>query len=103
MEAEQAQQVGFYFGVIFGSLLVGMILGLIPWFYGRHRGMNGVASAGMLACVVGQFLFGLRASLPLAVVFAIAIAVLPAPKKKKRRTDPARNLAPRPPRAPYEV
>ena len=102
MDPQQAQQTGFWFGVVFTALLVGMICGLIPWFFGRHRGMNGVASAGMLACVVAGFVAGLIGAVPTALVFAIVIAVLPAPKKKTRaRGD--RDMAPRTPWEPYEV
>ena len=102
MDAQQAQQAGYWFGVIFGALVVGMICGLLPWFLGRRRGHPGVAAAGMLACVVGGFLFGLIGAVPTALVFAIVIALLPAPKKKVRARA-GRSLAPRTPSAPYEV
>jgi ABC-type Mn2+/Zn2+ transport system permease subunit len=102
MDAQQAHQAGYWFGVVFGALMVGMLCGLLPWFLGRWRGHPGVAAAGMLACVVGGFLFGLIGAVPTAVVFAIVIALLPAPKKRVRARDDW-DLAPRTPRAPYEV
>jgi hypothetical protein len=75
------------------ALLAGMICGLLPWFLGRKRGHPGVASAGMVACIV---------AVPTAIVFAIVIALLPAPKKEKK-PESSRSLAPRMPSAPYEV
>jgi MFS family permease len=102
MDAQQAQQAGYWFGVVFAALLVGMLCGLIPWFFGRRRGHPGVAAAGMLTCVVAGFIGGLIAAVPTALVFAIVIALLSAPKKKVR-AGAGPSLAPRTPRAPYEV
>jgi MFS family permease len=102
MDAQQAQQAGYWFGVVFAALLVGMLCGLIPWIFGRRRGHPGVASGGMLACVVAGFIGGLIGAVPTALVFAIVIALLPAPKKKVR-PGAGRSLAPRTPSAPYEV
>jgi hypothetical protein len=101
MDAQQAQQTGYWFGVVFGSLVVGMICGLVPWYFGRRRERPGVGSAGMLACVVMGFLLGLLGAVPTALAFTIVIALLPAPKKK--RVGSPRSLAPRTPSAPYEV
>jgi hypothetical protein len=102
MDEQQAYQTGFWFGLVFMALLAGMICGLLPWFLGRKRGHPGVASAGMVACVVAGFLRGLIAAVPTAIVIAIVIALLPAPKKKKKPGS-GRSLAARTPSAPYEV
>ena len=102
MEDQQAYQVGFFFGFIFVRFLIGFLCGLIPWFYGRHRGMNGVASGGMLVCTIAGFLAGLIGAVPTAVVFAIVIALLPAPKRKARAKSFEAYKA-RTPSAPYEI
>ena len=102
MEEQQAFQVGFFFGFVFVRFLIGFLCGLLPWFYGRHRGMNGVASAGMLLCTIMGFIGGLIAAVPTAVVFAIVIAVLPAAKKKGRPKSFEAYKA-RTPGAPYEI
>ncbi len=60
---------------VFGALMMGALLGLIPAILGVKRNKKGLALAGFLCCVFGSFLFGLFLSVPSCVVFTVIILV----------------------------
>ncbi len=69
----------YYVGVIFGSLMMGALLGLIPGIIGYKKGKKGLAIAGFLCCVGGSFILGLFLSIPMCIIFTVLI-VLSSPK-----------------------
>lgn len=69
-------------GLITGALLVGLICGLIPFFIARKRGLQTLANAALVSCVVAGFLFGMLLAIPTCIVFTIVALV------RKPPTDP---------------
>lgn len=67
--------------IVFGSLLMGALLGLIPFFYGRKKGYDTMGVICMVLCMIGSFIAGLFLSVPICLVSVIVIAV----KKKPTR------------------
>ena len=61
--------------VIFGALLMGALLGLIPGIVGYKKGKQGLAIGGFIACVVGSFLLGLALSIPACIIFTAIILI----------------------------
>lgn len=61
----------FFLGLII-SMLVGAVVGLIPFFVGRHMGKPGLGRLGWLCCTIGGLLF---LSVLVAVGFVVAIIV----------------------------
>jgi len=62
-------------GLIFGSLLVGALCGLIPLLTGLKKEKKGLAIGGFCACVVGGFIGGIIPSLLIAIIVLIIILV----------------------------
>ena len=48
---------GFLIGIILGCLIVGALYGLIPFFVGRRRDMNGLGAAGLICSMLGHLFF----------------------------------------------
>ena len=48
---------GFLIGIILGCLIVGALYGLIPFFVGRRRDMNGLGAAGLICSMLGNLFF----------------------------------------------
>ena len=60
-------------GVILGALFMGAAIGAVPAICGAVKGKIGLAIGGFFACLVGQFVFGLLASVPVCAVFMFFI------------------------------
>jgi len=67
-----AAGIGMTIGYLVGALTIGALLGLIPFFLGRKRGVDGLGTAGLICCIIGNF-FGL--GIIVAIVFVIVILV----------------------------
>lgn len=61
--------------IIFGALLMGALLGLIPFFFGRKKGKDTMGLVCMLLCMLGSFIAGLYLSAPICLISVIVIAV----------------------------
>ena len=48
---------GFLIGIILGCLIVGALYGLVPFFVGRRRDMNGLGAAGLICSMLGNLFF----------------------------------------------
>lgn len=64
-----------YIAVVFGALVGGAIIGLIPFLVGKYNGNQNLGLIGLAACVVGNFIAGLLLSIPIAIGFTVAILV----------------------------
>jgi fructose-specific phosphotransferase system IIC component len=67
--------LAFVVGMVAGSLLVGVLLGLIPLILGRYLGQTRLGQLGFLISVVAGFIAGILGALPVAVGFAGTIFV----------------------------
>ncbi len=72
-EQEAAYRVGFQAGLLFGALLGGAIVGLLPLLVGLRRGRRTFAWASWVSCIVANFLLGIFLSVPLAVVLTVVV------------------------------
>jgi hypothetical protein len=61
--------LAFVFGLVAGSLLVGVLLGLIPLILGRYLGQTKLGQLGFLISVVAGFIAGILGALPVALGF----------------------------------
>lgn len=68
------------FGLVFGSLVMGALLGAIPMMAARSRGKKNLAVIAMGSTMLGSFLLGLLLSVPLAIIFTV-VALLESEKK----------------------
>ena len=59
------------FGLVFGSLVLGALLGVIPMMAARSRGKKNLAVVAMGSTMLGSFLLGLLLGVPLAIVFTV--------------------------------
>tara|TARA_Y100001970_G_scaffold222937_1_gene274374 strand:+ start:6955 stop:7191 length:237 start_codon:yes stop_codon:yes gene_type:complete len=68
-----ANEAGYFVGVIFGALIMGAIIGLIPLILGINKGQKQLGIIGLVSCIVGSLILGLFLSIPIAIVFTIII------------------------------
>ena len=61
--------------VLVGALIMGIIVGLIPFFLGRKKNNEGIGTAGLIACVVCNIALWLLLSIPCCIIFVIIILV----------------------------
>ncbi len=61
--------------VLVGALIMGIIVGLIPFFLGKKKNNEGIGTAGLIACVVCNIALGLLLSIPCCIIFVIIILV----------------------------
>jgi hypothetical protein len=67
--------VAFGFGAVAGSLIVGVLLGLIPLVLGRYLGQTKLGQLGFLISVVAGFIAGILGAVPVALGFSSTIFV----------------------------
>ena len=65
--------VGFGFGAVAGSLMVGALLGLIPLILGQFVGFVRLGRIAFLVTVVAAFLGGFFLAVPSTIGFTITI------------------------------
>ncbi len=70
----------FYTGVIWGSLIIGALCGLLPLLVGTARKKKGLAVGGFVASIIMGFIAGIFAALPIAIVFTVIIALTKSEK-----------------------
>jgi hypothetical protein len=59
--------------VIVGAIVAGVVCGLVPLIVGLTRGEKGLAWGGFVSCIIGGFVLGLIAAVPLAIIFTVLI------------------------------
>lgn len=57
--------------VVMGSLVMGTVVGLIPFLVGRKLEAGSLGTIGLIACIVGNFVLGVFLSIPVCVGFVI--------------------------------
>lgn len=98
MDPQQAQQVGYWVGVLFGGGCVGALCGILPLSLGRSRQRAGLATTGFVLCLLAGLVLGLLGAVPMMVVVSLIIVVLgPAARKPTKSSGkPYRNPIPDP-------
>jgi hypothetical protein len=76
-ENQAAYEMGVRVGAVFGSLLLGAIVGCIPKYLGKSREDHVVGNVGLVACMAGAVVAGILGAFSMAIGFAIAILVGP--------------------------
>ena len=71
----------FYLYIFIGQIILGILLGLIPFFLGRSRGKAGLGNWGLLASVIAG------AISPLGALIAVGIFVWLIVKKPAVSAD----------------
>jgi len=75
----------FYLYIFIGQIILGILLGLIPFFLGRSRGKAGLGNWGLLASVIAG------AISPLGALIAVGIFVWLIVKKPAVSADAPSN------------
>jgi len=71
----------FIMAQIFGSLLMGALIGAFPLTIGFIKNQKKLAIGGFFACWIGSFIAGFFLSIPLCILFVVLI--LRADKKSR--------------------
>ena len=95
-EQQEAYRIGMQAGIIFGALLGGAIVGLMPLIAALYRGRRTFALASWISCVVANFLLGILLSVPLAVTLTVIVLCLEKPETRvavyPQEAEPAQNI-----------
>jgi len=75
-QQEAAYRIGLHAGIIFGALLGGAIVGLLPLIVGLRRGRRTFAFVSWASCIGANFLLGVFLSVPVAVVLTVIVCCL---------------------------
>lgn len=67
--------VGFMIGAIFGGLISGCLIGLIPFLIGLKREQKRLGIIAITTCSVAGVLLGALLAIPIAVGFSVVILV----------------------------
>jgi len=67
--------IAYGFGLFGGALIVGIVVGLLPFFLARRYGQRKTAWFGFIACIFASLLFGIVGAAPTALVFVVTIYV----------------------------
>ncbi|MEH6939727.1 hypothetical protein V7056_18070 [Bacillus sp. JJ664] len=60
---------------IIGTILAGIILGVILLIYSKKRGVRRTGFLGLGACVLSSFILGLYVQIPVFIIFLFLIKV----------------------------
>ena len=77
-----AQQIGFWVGVLAGGFIVGGLCGLLPLLIGLKRQRPGLAWGSWISCVAAGLVLGLLLAVPVAIVFTVIILCLRKPERQ---------------------
>jgi len=69
MDYTQIDHQVFIMAQIFGSLVMGALIGAFPLTLGFIKKQKGLAIGGFFACWIGSFLLGFFLSIPLCALF----------------------------------
>jgi hypothetical protein len=59
--------------MIIGGFVAGSLCGLVPFFMGRRKGQQDLATIALLVCAFCGMILGILLALPAAIVFTIVI------------------------------
>lgn len=79
---------------IIANVAFGTAIGMGLYTFGKNRGKTGLGIAGMIVIIIGHFLAGIFASLPIFGVFALIIYLLA--KNDEKQSDWNPNMFPNP-------
>ena len=95
-QQEAADRISFQAAILFGALLGGAIVGLLPLLVALRRGRRTFAWASWVSCIVANFLLGLFLSVPLAVVLTVVVCCLERQDENNligtTQTEPTQNV-----------
>jgi len=95
-QQEAAYRIGMQAGILFGALLGGAIVGLLPLIVALRRGRRTFALASWASCILANFLLGILLSVPLAVVLTVVVCCMEKQGEKDMlcppEAEPARNI-----------
>lgn len=66
--------IAMIIGYLIGSMLIGALFGLIPFFLGRKRDLNGLGLAALICSIVGNLFFN-GICIIIVIVFTIIILI----------------------------
>ncbi|MDB5812146.1 MAG: hypothetical protein JWN94_4268 [Betaproteobacteria bacterium] len=69
--------------MVVGALVVGTVLGLIPFFVGRHCGQTRFAIVALVTSIVAGVIAGIIGALPVALIFTVVIFI----KRRDKKSD----------------
>jgi len=61
--------------VLFGSIVSGGLVGLIPFFVGKKKNQERIGLIGLLVCMLASIVAGLYLSIPACLITVIIILV----------------------------
>ncbi|MGB8261947.1 MAG: hypothetical protein WCE75_16425 [Terracidiphilus sp.] len=85
---------GYMFGYLIGGALMGLVCGLLPYFVGKKKNVEGLPVTALWVCAVCGLLLGILLALPVAIVFTVVIAN--KAKAQSRPPMPTISVVPRP-------
>lgn len=78
------EQLFYWYGVFIGSVIMGLLIGLIPLIVGLRMKKTELAITGFVCCLAGSFILGLFLSIPCCIGFTAAILILAKKREKER-------------------
>jgi len=73
---------------IAGAVVMGGVVGLIPYFVGKKRGLESMGQVCLILCILGNFIAGLYLSIPICLI-SLAVLLI----KKGANADSAQKAA----------
>ncbi len=73
---------------IAGAVVMGGVVGLIPYFVGKKRGLESMGQVCLILCILGNFIAGLYLSIPICLI-SLAVLLI----KKGVNADSAQKAA----------
>jgi hypothetical protein len=95
MNDAQAYQMGYFVGLLIGSIGIGAICGLLPFFVAKSRNRSGFGVAALLTCMVCGFLGGIIFAGPAMIVFTFIVSMVKNLDPFADPDDPMRHEPPR--------
>lgn len=77
-----AYEMGYFIGLIVGSIGMGIVMGLIPFFIAKKNGRKDLGMIGIVICVFANFLSGIYLSIPACIAYSIAMVIVTRKKKQ---------------------
>ena len=95
MNDSQAYQLGYFVGLMIGSIGIGTICGLLPFFVARARNRGGLAVPPLITCMACGFVGGIIFAGPAMLIFTFIVSMLKNLDPFADPDDPMRHEAPR--------
>ena len=95
MNDSQAYQLGYFIGLMVGSIGIGTICGLLPFFVSKSRHRPGLAVGALLTCMACGFLGGIILAGPVMLIFTVIASMVKNLDPFADPDDPMRHESPR--------